>query len=133
MWLDENNNGRSDVGDIASSAFGINGGTIVSGDWNGDGRTKTGVYKNGFWFLDYNGNGIWDGPLVDRLVALGGQSGEIPITGDWNGDGRTKAGVYQNGVWALDYNGNGQWDGAAIDRFIAFGGAATEVPLIGKW
>ncbi len=49
----------------------------VTGDWNGDGRTKVGIYRNGFWILDYNGNGIYDydgTPSGDRFLAFGGTS-----------------------------------------------------------
>jgi hypothetical protein len=33
----------------------------VAGDWNGDGRTKVGLYipSYGWWYLDYNGDGVW--------------------------------------------------------------------------
>ena len=44
----------------------------VYGDWNGDGTTKIGVYVNGSWMIDYNGNGVWDGPEKDRAMYLGG-------------------------------------------------------------
>jgi len=53
--------------------------TPVLGDWNGDGRTKIGVYLRGFWALDFNGNGRSDAP--DRFFALGGQPGEHPSLG----------------------------------------------------
>ena len=34
--------------------------TPIVGDWNGNGTTKIGVYKDGILYLDYNGNGVWD-------------------------------------------------------------------------
>ena len=67
----------------------------VVGDWNGDGRTKVGLFRQGFfWILDYNGNGLWDGPGVDRVISLG-QGGDTPVIGDWNGDGQTSCGTDQ--------------------------------------
>jgi len=42
----------------------------VTGDWNGTGTTKIGVFSNGTWYLDMNGNGVWDGPSVDKMVAI---------------------------------------------------------------
>ena len=112
----------------------------VVGDWNGNGRTKVGIYRNGFWILDYNGNGVYDydGTAAnDKFYGFGGTtaSGYVPVVGDWNGDGRTKIGFYKGGSWALDYNGNGTFDGAGPgqDRFYGFGGNANEFPILGDW
>ncbi len=63
--LDTNGNGVLDPGTDSSFFLGFPGATPVLGDWNGDGRTKAGVYSNGFWFLDYNGDYLWDGGVVD--------------------------------------------------------------------
>jgi hypothetical protein len=84
---------------------GLPGEVPVYGDWNGDGRTKIGVYIYGQWYLDYNGNGVWDGPAIDRELYLGGE-GYTQVVGDWNGSGTTKIGAYKDGLWILDYNGN---------------------------
>ena len=112
----------------------------VVGDWNGNGKTKVGIYRNGFWILDYNGNGVYDydGTAAnDKFYGFGGAtaSGYVPIVGDWNGDGRTKIGFYKGGSWALDYNGNGTFDGTGpgLDRFYGFGGNANEFPILGDW
>ena len=104
--------------------------TPVVGDWNGDGRTKVGVFSNGTWALDYNGNGVWD--LADKMYGFSAGAGDIPVVGDWSGSHSTKIGVYHQGFWLLDYNGNGQWDGTTIDRFAALG-AAGETPVVGDW
>ena len=64
--------------------FGAHGWTSVLGDWNGDGKTEIGIYKDGTWYLDYNGNGIWD-TGIDRLNYFG-TLGWTPIVGNWNGD-----------------------------------------------
>ncbi|MCW5982010.1 MAG: hypothetical protein KIT09_28250 [Bryobacteraceae bacterium] len=63
------------------------------GDWNGDGKAKVGVFKDSMWYLDWNGNGTWDGPTADRNYSFG-WPGVTPIVGDWTGDGRTKIGVF---------------------------------------
>ena len=105
----------------------------VLGDWNGDGRTKIGIYNNGTWILDYNGNGVWEGPGVDKTVYWStGQAGEVPVAGDWNGDGKTKIGIYANGTWILEYNGNYAWDGTGTDKLIYFGGPGYR-PMVGDW
>lgn len=103
----------------------------VSGDWNGDGRTKIGLYVDGTWLLDYNGNGVWDGPNVDKLVYFGGP-GYTPYVGDWNGSGTSKIAVHQNGTWLIDFNGNFAWDGPATDKLIFFGGPGY-APVLGDW
>ena len=53
------------------------------GNWNGDATgTKIGVYKDGTWYLDYNGNGVWDAGIdkVDYFGTLGWTS----VVGKWN-------------------------------------------------
>jgi len=50
----------------------------VVGDWNGDGVDEIGVFRNGMWYLDLNGNGIWEGPAVDRQYTFG-LAGDIPV------------------------------------------------------
>ena len=62
-------------------SLGQTGEVPVIGDWNGDGKSKVGLYINGTWYLDFNGNGVWDGPNVDKLVYFGGP-GFAPLVGD---------------------------------------------------
>jgi hypothetical protein len=106
----------------------------VTGDWDGSGRSKIGVYRasRGEWLLDYNGNGLFD--PGDRTYHFGGQPGDIPVTGDWDGSGITKVGIYRpsTGQWLLDYNGDGSFN-AAQDRQYKFGGAAGDRPVVGDW
>ena len=87
------------------------------GDWNGDGKDEIGIYIGCFWFLDMNGNGVWDGDTTDRMTILG-WTGTTPLIGDWNGDGKTEVGTFLNGYWYLDYNGNGLWDGKANPMIV---------------
>lgn len=112
----------------------VQGDQTLVGDWNGDGRSKLGVYRSGSFYLDFNGNGIWE-PGVDKLYAfVGSSTGDVPVLGDWNHDGKTKIGVYRQGFWILDLNGNGVWDGPPTDLFIAFGGAyPAYLPVVGDW
>ena len=38
----------------------------------------------GLWYLDYNGNGVWDGTATDKLYSFGGGvTGAVPVTGKW--------------------------------------------------
>jgi hypothetical protein len=111
----------------------------VVGDWNGDGRTKVGIFRGGnTWLLDYNGDGVFD--AGDRTYTFGGVSGDVPVVGDWTGTGTSKIGVFRLGYfWVLDANGNGTFDGTGpgLDLAFPFGGAPqgqpADVPVVGDW
>jgi hypothetical protein len=47
---------------------GYHGDIPVMGDWNGDGEKEVGIYRHGAWYLDYNGNGQWDGCDIDSCI-----------------------------------------------------------------
>jgi hypothetical protein len=90
---------------------------------------KIGVSNGVNWYLDTNGNGVWN-PGSDKPGTFGGL-GWIPIIGDWNADNVKEIGV-SNGVdWYLDYNGNGIWD-SGIDKHYIFGGLGW-TPVVGRW
>ncbi len=76
---------------IKKLRFGMPGATPVTGDWDGSGVTKIGVFLDGLWFLDLNGNGVWD--EKDLWIKLG-KKGDQPVTGDWDGDGKTDIGIF---------------------------------------
>jgi hypothetical protein len=100
------------------------------GDWDGSGISKIGVYRAGWWYLDVNGNGQWDGTPVDRAYYMGVPT-DIPVVGDWDGSGISKIGVYRAGWWYLDVNGNGQWDWTGDKSFYFWKAAAA--PVTGRW
>jgi len=126
-YLDNNVDGLYTAGIDKEYQFGASGFTPVIGDWNGDGRDKIGVYKDGAWYLDYLGEGTW----TTNTKAYGfGAAGYTPVIGDWNKDGKTKIGVYKDGAWYLDYLGEGTW--TANTKAYGFG-AAGYTPIIGDW
>jgi len=102
----------------------------VTGDWNGDGRAKLGIFRGGTWFLDYNGTGT-----ITSYTGFG-TFGDTPVVGDWNGDGRSKIGIFRQGLWLLDFNGNGTFDGGGttttVDRVFNLG-IAGDIPIVGDW
>ena len=73
----------------------------VAGDWNGDGRTDLGVYRDGTFIRSVVT--VADCPrcfpvtTIEQLDPLPfGQAGDQPIAGDWNGDGIDDVGVYRS-------------------------------------
>jgi hypothetical protein len=82
----------------------------VVGDWNGDGSRKIGVYRNGTWYIDYNGNGHWDAGDIEAKTNA--KSGDRPIVGDFTGEGVDRIGLYtpSTGRVIVDSNGNFQLD-----------------------
>ncbi|MBN2215766.1 MAG: hypothetical protein JW719_00180 [Pirellulales bacterium] len=107
--------------------FGHDGDRPVAGDWNGDGVSSIGIYRDGDWFLDVDGNGRWSDP---DLYFEFGQRGDRPVVGDFNHDGIDEVGVYRDGQWHLDINGNHQLD--AQDKVFTLGGPG-DVPVVGDF
>jgi PKD repeat protein len=137
-YLDVNNNGTWDSSPPDKEfSWGKRPGDIpLTGDWNGDNITETGIFRSGgTWYLDMNNNGTWDGSPPDKEFSWGKQPGDIPITGDWNGDGITETGIFRRGTgFFLDMNNNGQYDGPSIDRFFPWGLLQpSDKPVTGKW
>jgi hypothetical protein len=62
------------------AGFGQTADIPVVGDWNGDGKTEIGSFKDGFWAVDYNSNYIWNGAVSDRFAGFG-LTGDTPIVG----------------------------------------------------
>lgn len=90
---------------------------------------KIGVFKDGVWYIDRDGDGKWD-PSKDKKCNFGA-SNDMILVGDWNGDGIDEIGVFRKGMWYLDFDGDGLWD-PALDKKYAFGGP-EDTPLVGDW
>jgi thermitase len=138
-YLDMNNNGTWDgTPPDRTFSWGKQPGDIpVTGDWNGDNSTETGIFRpGGNWYLDMNNNGTWDGTPTDREFSWGKQPGDIPVTGDWTGDGITKTGIFRPGTgFYLDTNNNGTWDPTS-DTMLSWSGIGlqpNDIPVTGDW
>ncbi len=107
--------------------YGEAGDTPVAGDWNGDGIRQIGVFRDGHWILDTNGDGRFT--ETDEQFTFG-QAGDIPVVGDFNGDGVAEVGVYRAGTWVIDSNDNHHVD--AQDKVFELGGAGAK-PVVGDW
>jgi hypothetical protein len=86
--LDFDGDGRSETcrQDRCIKSFGGSEDRPVAGDWNNTGIAQIGVYRpsSGQWFLDFNGNGKWDGCDSDFCSDfLGKHEGDLPIVGRW--------------------------------------------------
>jgi protocatechuate 3,4-dioxygenase beta subunit len=118
---------RSDLIDHVFQ-YGSEGDMAISGDWNGDGITNIGLFRDGTWYLDADGNGRWT--PGDVYVESVGAAGDIPVVGDWNGDGVDELGVYRKGTWYLDINGDRTLD--ARDKVLRLGGPHDR-PYVGDF
>ncbi|MCI0332504.1 MAG: hypothetical protein L0228_04700 [Planctomycetes bacterium] len=99
----------------------------ITGDWNGDGIRQIGVFRDGQWNLDLDGDGRFTN--VDG-TAMFGQSGDVPVAGDFDGDGVDEIGVFRDGQWLVDSNHNRELD--AQDKVFELGGAGDQ-PVVGDW
>ena len=121
QWYLDNGNGQWDgcgnfpgQDQCLQSGFGVPSDQAVTGDWDGDGITQLGVYRDGQWYLD-NGNGQWDGcgnfragsVFAVRLWRAQRSSRNRGLGWRWD---YAAGGVSGPGSGIID-NGNGRWDG----------------------
>ncbi|HZN32732.1 MAG TPA: fibrinogen-binding protein, partial [Pirellulaceae bacterium] len=126
MRLTSSGQERSDLIDHVFE-FGSGGDVPVSGDWNGDGIGSIGIFKNGQWRFDTDGDGRFS---HGDEIAQFGEEGDQPIVGDFNGDGIDEIGIYRAGRWIIDTNGNHQID--PEDQQLDLGDA-TQTPVVGDF
>jgi len=108
--------------------YGTAGDRAVAGDLNGDGVTNIGLFRDGIWYLDADGNGQWS--AGDVYVERLGGAGDLPVVGDFNGDGVDDLGVYRDGTWLLDTNGDHTLD--SHDKVFELGGPYDK-PVVGDF
>ncbi len=99
----------------------VGAGSVVMGDWDGDGDDEAATANGTSWTL-YNGS--FTNPAVSVRTTFEMPSG-VPVSGDWDGDGVDTAGVFAAGKWRL---GNG----SANTSEISFG-QAGDTPIVGDW
>jgi Tol biopolymer transport system component len=103
QWFLRNSN-TAGPADIVLTFGGEPGDLPVVGDWNGDGATDIGIFRNGTFLLGVVKPAIRCFPCalvatVDPQPQFSfGQAGDKPIAGDWDGDGLDEVGVFRDGT-----------------------------------
>lgn len=108
-WLKHSHAGsaRADLIDHVFR-FGNEKDVAISGDFNGDGISSIGVFRDGKWMLDVDGDGLMT-PEHDREVEFG-QTGDLPLVGDFDGDGIDDLAIVRGNQVIVDTNANGRID-----------------------
>ncbi len=103
--------------------FGARDDQPIAGDFNGDGVASVGIFTNGKWRLDTNGDGRWTS-AVDSQFEFG-QTGDIAVVGDFDGDGIDEVAVVRGNRLIVDSNGNRKLD--ATDRVFELQGNDKDI------
>ncbi len=103
----------------------------ISGDWNGDGVSTPGLYRQSDGFF-YARDTNTQGPADNSCFA--GDPSDIPVVGDWDGDGDDNLGIYrpsEQKFYLFTITCTGLPMGAAP---ISFGfGNPGDKPVTGDW
>ena len=102
--------------------FGSVGDLPVTGDWDGDGKDKIGVFHDGVFlvtidFFEANGSSVF------------GFIGDLPLTGDWTGTGRSRLGLFHPSTATMSLETQ---LGLGPDINFTFG-SAGDLPVAGHW
>ena len=92
----------------------------ITGDWDGDGDTDPGWFKQGAFALSMGG--AW----TKRFRY--GAPGDVAVAGDWDRDGDDDIGVFRKGTWYLR---KGLSAGPTSIKFTY--GQSGDRPVIGRW
>jgi hypothetical protein len=85
-------------------------------DFDGDGISDIGVYRNGEWFILRSSG-------VGQIVAWGGAPQDIPVPADYDGDGKTDIALYRDGTWFIKRSSDN------LEPVVVWGGAPQDIPL----
>lgn len=113
----------------------------VIGDYDGVGGDDPGKFAGGaggnFFFLDRNGNKVWDGATDAKFRIQGGAVNGVPFSCKCFPGGKSVVGLMSDTKVFIDANGDFAWTpatpGAEVAEFFAPNVGATEAVLIGDW
>ncbi len=126
---------RGDDGSLRADAvdhvfqYGDQADTPISGDWNGDGIDQIGLFREGKWLLDVDGDGRWT--ESDRRANFG-RFGDQPVVGDFNGDEIDEIGVVRGDQWIIDTDGDRKITGNDLIIDVPRASAESQ-PVVGDW
>ena len=92
-------------------------------DFDGDGKSDIGVYRDGTWFIRRTADGGVTG------VGWGGLAQDTPVPADYDGDGKTDIAVYRSsdGGWYVLRSSDG---GVTV---MGWGGLAEDIAVPGDY
>lgn len=97
----------------------------LTGDWDGDGTSTPGWWRDGYFTLSNRHDG--GGPLIKFRYGTGDDQ---PLVGDWNGDGRDTVGIVRDREWHLVNSHRG---GSSDISFVYGRTTRGDIPLTGDW
>jgi Divergent InlB B-repeat domain len=139
-FLDRNGNGTwedCNVDRCAQLFTGSDAEPLV-GDWNGSGTSKLGVFDSDSsqWYLDANGNGIWDGCGIDTCSGSFGNGSDMPAVGRWSTAIGDRIAIFRRREkkWHFDTNGNEILNSCQTDKCASLNVYREgDVPVAGDW
>ena len=103
-------------------------------------RPYLGVFRDGWWYVDANRNGQWDGSSVDLQAGHFGTAGDYPFHRNWSVDSsstanQTKQAVFRSGpaVWFFDRDASGSWTIPDDPSLQLMPGQTGDQPVVGDW
>jgi secreted trypsin-like serine protease len=122
---------RNSAGAVTSFFYGNPGDLPISGDWDGNGTSTPGLYRQSDGFF-YARNSNTQGPGDNECFA--GDPADIPVVGDWDGDGDDNLGIYRPSeqkfyLFAITCTGSPM---GAAQIVLGFGNPGDK-PVAGDW
>jgi hypothetical protein len=101
--------------DIGAVEFGAGSATLI--DFDGDGSSDIGVYREGIWFIRRS----FDAGMT--ALGWGGLVQDRPVPADYDGDGKVDIAVYRDGIWFILRSSDGG------QTTVSWGGVSVDVPI----
>jgi aldose sugar dehydrogenase len=103
-------------------SFGLGKIFVISGqptavDFDGDGESDIGVYRNGGWFILRSSDG------GATITGWGGLVQDLSVPADYDGDGKVDVALYRSGGWFILRSSDG---GVTA---VGFGGLEQDIPV----